>query len=253
MYELKKLAEGLKNVLEVESALRSSAEQLKTVSLSPFKAIGVDLHSLGKKVEDKLVKGEPESGVDAFLGEQLHLALAPVIAENPSLIGESAFWEWLALDTFRSYFLRRWCDGGTWLENPEVDRPMDSRILRAKLQPSSVKSQARHAILRLYLYADCAFEFDGTYQKLALIHSLDQDVPGAIFERRLGLSAGLAIFLAEAANSITGPDKRRKRRRFFREVNLMLSTVSPEFLLMDTDGKNELALLLDGIAVSVSQ
>ena len=253
MYELKKLAGGLKNVLEVEAALGRPADQLQTVSLSPFKAIGVDLHSLGKKVEDKLVKGEPESGVYAFLGEQLHLALAPVIAENPFLIGESAFWEWLALDTFRSYFLRRWCDGGTWLENPEVDRPMDSSILRAKLQPSSVKSQARHAILRLYLYADCAFEFDGTYQKLSLIHGLDQDVPGAIFERRLGLSAGLSIYLAEAANSISGPGKRAKRRRFFREVNLMLSTVSPEFLLMDSTRRSDLVLLLDGIAVSVAE
>jgi hypothetical protein len=253
MNELRKLSHNVKNVQEIEFALRSSVDELNTDPVPYAKSFAIDMDSLGKTVFIKLVNGEDESAVDAFLAEQLHVALSPVIAESPALIGESGFWEWLVLVPFRSYFLLRWCEGGEWLENQEVDRPKDATILRAKLLPTNVKSQARHVILRLYLYANCAFEFDGNYGKLSLLHSIDQDVNTAIFERRLGLSAGLSIFLAEAANSITGPKKRSKRRRFFREVNLMLSTVSPEFLLMDANGKNELSLLLDGIAVSVSQ
>lgn len=258
MNELRKMSQNVKNVREIELALCSSVDELITDPIPYTKSLAIDMNSLGTTVFVKLVNGEDESAVDAFLAEQLHVALSPVIAESPALIGDPRFWEWLVLGPFRSYFLLRWCGGGEWLENqeedrPDVERPKDATILRAKLLPNNVKSQARHAILRLYLYANCAYEFDGSYGKLVLLHGIDQDVNTAIFERRLGLSAGLSIFLAEAANSITGPKKRKKRRRFFREVNLMLSTVSPEFLLMDTDGKNELALLLDGIAVSVSQ
>ena len=96
MNELRKLSHNVKNVQEIEFALRSSVDELNTDPVPYAKSFAIDMDSLGKTVFIKLVNGEDESAVDAFLAEQLHVALSPVIAESPALIGESGFWEWLA-------------------------------------------------------------------------------------------------------------------------------------------------------------
>ena len=248
MVQLRVLRTSPRDVRQIELALRSSIEDLETENLMP--GFEVDLETLNADASFRLLAGEDVADVDTTLARELHKALSPLFLARPGLLGEARLWDWMAVDPFRQYFLRRWCGGEIWLTDPVAERPKDASVMRAKLIPQSVKSQARHAIMRLYLYADCAMAFDGSYSKLDLILGIDQDVNTAIFERKLGLSSGLAILLAEASSTITGPGKRERRRHFFREVNLMLSTVSPEFLLMDDDGKNELVVLLDAIAVS---
>jgi len=55
----------------------------------------------------------------------------------------------------------------------------------------------------------------------------DLDIPGAVFERKLGLSPTLALLLCKYAAMIS---KRNNRRVFFKQVNLLLSSVAMEFL-----------------------
>ena len=249
MVQLCALKTSPRDARQVELALRSSIDGLETETVIPSFEVG--LETLNADASASLLAGKDVADVDAILACDLHKAISPLFSASPGLLGEARLWEWMAIGPFRQYFLNRWCGGEVWLTDPVADRPKDATVLRAKLMPQSVKSQARHAIMRLYLYADCAMAFDGSYSKLDLILGMDQDVNTAIFERKLGLSSGLAVLLAEAANTISGPGKRKRRRGFFREVNLMLSTVSPEFLLMDDDGKKELALLLESIATTV--
>jgi len=211
-------------------------------------SVELDLHGIGSSAASDLANSSKESDVDLMISKALHQALLPVVSERPTLIGDGGFWEWLALDPFRDYFLERWCGGKEWLTDASLDRPKDASLLRARLVSASVKSQARHAILRLYIYADCAYAFDNSYSKLPVLFEMDQDINTAIFERRLGLSPGLSILLADAATSIVGPGRRERRRGFFREVNLMMSTVSPEFLLATKEGEQELRTLLQNVA-----
>ena len=214
-------------------------------------SVEVDLRGIGSGAATDLANSCKESDVDQMISKSLHQALLPIVSTRPALIGEGGLWEWLALDPFRDYFLERWCGGKEWLADSSLERPKDASILRARLVPASVKSQARHAILRLYILADCAYTIEGSYSKLPLLFEMDQDINTAIFERRLGLSPGLSMLLAEAATSIEGPRRRTRRRTFFREVNLMMSTVSPEFLLASADGEQELRTLLRNIADAV--
>jgi hypothetical protein len=251
MTQIKMLRTSLRGPREIEVALRTQAFDLETDLILASTVESVE--DLGNAAASELKAGIDISMVDKNLARGLHKALAPLFAVDAGLLGESRLWEWMAVDPLRQYFLHRWCDGGIWLSDSSAARPKDASLLRAKLIPQSVKSQARHVVMRLFLYGECAIAFDGSYDRLGLITEIDQDVNTAIFERRLGLSSGLAIHLAEAANSISGPGKRRRRRQFFREVNLMLSTVSAEFLLMSPEGAGELTALLDAIAVSVSQ
>jgi hypothetical protein len=67
----------------------------------------------------------------------------------------------------------------------------------------------------------------------------DLDIPGAVFERKLGLSPTLAVALCRAANKLGAVKKtddakaisaRSKRRKFFKQVNLLVSSVAMEFL-----------------------
>jgi hypothetical protein len=149
------------------------------------------------------------------------------------------FWEWLAFSELREYALARWCGGSEWLINSEISRPKDSALERFLMLPDSVHSQSRHVIRRLYIYADCSFSFDGTYDHIPVILAEDLDIPGAVFERKLGLSPTLAVALCRAANKLGAVKKtddakaisaRSKRRKFFKQVNLLVSSVAMEFL-----------------------
>jgi hypothetical protein len=176
---------------------------------------------------------------DIKLAQDLHESLGPIRDLCPWLLNAREFWEWLAFCELREYALARWCGGSEWLINSEISRPKDSALERFLMLPDSVHSQSRHVIRRLYIYADCSFSFDGTYDHIPVILAEDLDIPGAVFERKLGLSPTLAVALCRAANKLGAVKKtddakaisaRSKRRKFFKQVNLLVSSVAMEFL-----------------------
>lgn len=176
---------------------------------------------------------------DIKLAQDLHESLGPIRDHCPWLLNAREFWEWLAFCELREYALARWCGGSEWLINSEISRPKDSALERFLMLPDSVHSQSRHVIRRLYIYADCSFSFDGTYDHIPVILAEDLDIPGAVFERKLGLSPTLAVALCRAANKLGAVKKtddakaisaRSKRRKFFKQVNLLVSSVAMEFL-----------------------
>jgi hypothetical protein len=176
---------------------------------------------------------------DIKLAQDLHESLGPIRDHCPWLLNAREFWEWLAFCELGEYALARWCGGSEWLINSEISRPKDSALERFLMLPDSVHSQSRHVIRRLYIYADCSFSFDGTYDHIPVILAEDLDIPGAVFERKLGLSPTLAVALCRAANKLGAVKKtddakaisaRSKRRKFFKQVNLLVSSVAMEFL-----------------------
>jgi len=197
-----------------------------------------------------LQSGAAIGSVDADLAEVLHRELAPVRTSAPWVLNDPLFWQWLAFLPLRSYTLRRWCDGGDWVDDP--DREVPRGVIRFVLTAGSVKTHARHSVRRLYLYAECSHAYDGTYDHLDEILGADQDIVGAVFERKLGLSPLMALVLITTAAKFAATKKsaseasvsaRKKYREFFRQVNLLVSTVAVEYL--DEGG---LSALFDAIA-----
>ena len=195
-----------------------------------------------QKAADTAVDGydpttNPWSKVDQVLAKIVHVELLKLQTTAPWLLNDPVFWEWLALVPFRRYTLKRWCGGEAWLDDD--DAPVPTGLARAVLASGSVKSHARHAVRRLYIYADCSHVATGSYGDVATILDADQDIPGAVFERKLGLSPHMALELIRVAVGFTPTPKsagskavsaRAKRREFLKQVNLLLSTVAVEFL-----------------------
>jgi hypothetical protein len=247
----------LKKQLGGEKGVRLALNSLNAEQSEPLTGgvkIDVDLEGLAAIATERLRNGDDKNQVDKDVAEQLHKAMKPVFSDKPHLLGEARFWEWLAVGPFKSYFVERW--GPFSLDFPtstdeigSTDGKQKARLERAVLRPTSVKSQARHVVMRLHLYADTSFAFGGDYSKLKLLMELDQDVNSAIFERSLGLMPGLGVRLAERAEQINGEAKRLTRRRFIKNVNAAMSTLSVEYLLL-MDPK-ELDRVLDGILKEV--
>jgi hypothetical protein len=179
---------------------------------------------------------------DIAVAEELHRMLAPLEARETWIFHLPEFWEWLAVSHFRVYALRRWCGGESWLASPDPtgdNFPATSVIERFTIAPGSVKSQSRHVVRRLYIYASCAIEAKGSYSDLQTVLPKDLDIPGAVFERKLGLNPRLAFALCKVAADLSAPtstsslntkNSRSRRREFFKQVNLLLSTVAVEAL-----------------------
>ena len=229
--------------VEVNRPLRDKGEVLQV--LKGDKTLGaIALHGIDiKRLEAAALKATTELGISVALGTVdkalaivLHEELAPIRKSAPGVLNDVVFWQWLALNPFREYTFARWCNDLPLLS--EIAEPPSS-LSRFTLTSGSVKSHARHSVRRLYIYAECCYLYDGSYQHLGKILDADQDIPGAVFERRLGLSPSLAMALFDSASQFTPTKKtdsapsisaRKKRREFFKQVNLLGSTVSVEFL-----------------------
>jgi hypothetical protein len=212
-----------------------------TAQLAPADEGKLNISKL-RAAADAATKGydpatNPWSKVDRVLAEIVHAELLQLQTVAPWLLNDPVFWEWLALDPFRSYTLKRWCGGEDWLDDQEDNVPKG--LARAVLASGRVKSHARHAVRRLYIYADCSYVATGSYGDVATILDADQDIPGAVFERKLGLSPQMALELIRTALSFQPTKKsagtkalsaRKKTREFLKQVNLLLSTVAVEFL-----------------------
>ena len=239
----------------VNYLLRDPAEILQVLTgqmvLAPQSLHGVDenvLASAAATAVADLKAGTAAEKVDGSLAQALHGALDPLRRSAPHVLNDPLFWQWLAFHPFRDYTLQRWCGGSDWLDAEEPSVPTGA--MRFVLTGGSVKSHARHSARRLYLYADCSFANGGTYDHVDEILGANQDILTAVFERRLGLSPTMTLELIRAASAFTPTAKtpsnpavsaRTKYRNFFRQVNLLVSTVAVEFL----DNASMATLFLD--------
>ena len=258
MSEIRSLDVALASTDTVRQLLKSPSDVKGTqvTTTSNKQLVVADLAALDNVVTKMLADASADIGnTDTFLAMNLHEALEPVRADAPWLLNDQCFWEWLAIGPFRKYSLHRWCGGEDWLFDEGATQPKDSAIARFQMNPNSVHAQARHCIRRLYIYSECSIEFDGTYDHLNSFLGVDLDIPGAIFERQLGLSPTLAVSLAKKAGVFVATKKtasspavpvRIKRRKFFSQVNLLAASVSLEFLEAD-EMENYLAQIVDHI------
>lgn len=202
----------------------------------------VDLSSLNKKACAEIDSTGLDWSADKDLARGIHEAFQPIREYADWLLRDGQFWDWCGIVAFRDYSLKRWCGGDEWLSDGTLPQPGESQLKRFICNTRNTHSQARHVVQRLYIYADCSFQYDGTYNHVSKFLDVDLDIPGAIFERQLGLSPLMAVTLADFAGSIiptpkspNGPatSSRKKRRNFFKQVNFLASTVSLEFLAED--------------------
>ncbi len=229
--------------VEINRPLRDKGEVLQVLKgdkdLKAIALHGIDIKKLqaaAQKATKELGNSVALGTVDKALAIVLHEELAPIRNSAPGILNDVVFWQWIALNPFREYSLARWC--GDLPPLVEIVEPPSS-LGRLTLTSGSVQSHARHSVRRLYIYAECCHLYDGSYQHLGKILDADQDIAGAVFERRLGLSPSLAMALFDVAAQFTltkktdsapGISARSKRREFFKQVNLLGSTVSVEFL-----------------------
>ena len=258
MSEIRRLDNALSSTDAVKLLLTSPSEIKATpVTIANNKNLAVaDLVALDNLVTKMTADSPDQTGkTDTFLAVNLHQALEPVRVHAPALLNDQCFWEWLAIAPFRRYSLHRWCGGEDWLLDIGMAQPKDSALARFQMNPNSVHSQARHSIRRLYIYSECSVLFDGTYDHLNSFLGVDLDIPGAIFERQLGLSPTLAVSLAKKAGTFVATNKsatspslpaRDKRRKFFSQVNLLAASVSLEFLEAD-EMENYFSQIVDHI------
>ena len=224
------LKDQLISAAQIITCLKSSAVTTMPVVLHDGSSVTIsDLRTPSHVAATKIDGGDGAFTRDADikLAEELHRALAPVRSECPWVLSERGFWEWLAFSELKEYALVRWCEGDSWLNNHEISGPADSKLQRFVMQSDNIHSQSRHVVRRLYIYADCSMMYDGTYDHVPVVLAEDLDIPGAVFERKLGLSPTLALLLCKYATMIS---KRYDRRVFFKQVNLLLSSVAMEFL-----------------------
>ena len=200
--------------------------------------------AIGEGISENLKDNPDASAMDAWLAEKLHVALAEVRVKCAWILNDAPFWHWLSFDVFSEYSIARWCGGSGWIKDRNQPEPGRSSLERMTVLASNIHSHNRHALRRLYIYADCSFSYDATYGHLQMMLNSDLDLVSAIFERRLGIINKFAVVLFKEALKLTKSpvmNARDRRRKFFREVNLLLSTVSPEFL----DESEQLVYLQD--------
>jgi len=193
--------------------------------------------------------------VDEQLAKALHAELAPLRKSTPWLLNDPMLWEWLAFNPCRGYVLKRWCDGDSWLPDA-TPTTVPTGLKRMLIKADSVKHHARHAVRRLYIYADCSYDYDSSYDHVSEILKTDLDISGAVFERRLGLAPLLSLLLIRVASKFSATKNgssskaisaRERRRDFFKQVNMLAATVALEYLDEAT-----LSEYLEGIAAEIA-
>lgn len=249
-FNLERVTNDVSTPTAVVNILRQSVDlqteqiansRLTSKELADIEQLFIDI---GHEVSKNLSKEPDASLMDGWLAQELHIALTEVRVKSPWILNDAAFWHWLSFDVFSEYSVARWCGGTTWLSNRDLPQPPDSGLMRMTVSATSVKTHNRHALRRLYIYADCSFSYDGTYDHLPLMLNSDLDIASAVFERRLGIINKFAVLLCKEAVKLVKSatmSARDRRRKFFREVNLLLATVSPEFL----DESEQLVYLQD--------
>ncbi len=154
--------------------------------------------------------------------EKLYKALETVRQAEPNLIFDPKFWAYINLYPMREYNLARWC-GGAGLFGKSL--PAELSVGYFFTKRGDLKGHTRCGARRLYIAAHACQAADGNLNNLSKFF-LDTDLYTGIFERRMSLDADLAVGLATSLESAS----RAERRFVLRSVQLMLSTISLEYL-----------------------
>jgi len=154
--------------------------------------------------------------------KQLYKALEPVRKSQPHLLSDPRTWAWISLYPMRDYVLARWCDGVGLFDKP---LPAELNVDYFFTKRNDLKGHTRCGARRLYIAAQACQGAEGNMDNLAKFFS-DKDLYTGIFERRVSLDAELAVELAIALEE----SSRKERRYVLRSVQLMLGTISLEYL-----------------------
>ncbi len=217
---------------------------LNGVSFGDFEEVQVSSKpvTLGKFPE--ISKKERDSistaTIEAKIAQELYEALAPALKAEPKLLADPGVWAWVSLVPMRDYMVARWTQS---LATSDSDSDSDS-VEEAKLDyfytnRNNLKRHTRCGTRRLYIAAAACIKADGDFGNLKKFFE-STDLYTGIFERRLGLDSEIAVELVVA---LSGKD-RAVARYVLRSVELMLSTVSLEYL----DRSQKRKLITDAIA-----
>lgn len=154
--------------------------------------------------------------------EKLFRALEPARKANPNLLSDPKIWAYINLYPMREYVLARWCDGaGLFGRAVPAELSVDYFFTKR----GDLKGHTRCGARRLFIAAQACHSADGNLNNLSKFFS-DTDLYTGIFERRISLDADLAVELAISLETAS----RAERRYVLRSVQLMLATISLEYL-----------------------
>jgi len=231
----------------------SSASVVVTLSSSKLRTATVDEFSVSKVVE---ILSNPEANLSNFpivkidkreisfdlsidinksnfgdvatqsfetqCAEKLYKALEPVRQADPNLLFDPRIWAFINLYPMREYNLARWCDGvGLFGKTLPAEMPVGYFFTKR----GDLKGHTRCGARRLYIAAHACQASDGNLNNLSKFFS-DTDLYTQIFERRMSLDSELALALAIKLETLS----RAERRFALRSVQLMLATISLEYL-----------------------
>ena len=199
--------------------------QSKSITLGTFPEIG-------KKERDAISTAK----VEAKIAQELYEALDPALKAEPNLLSDPGVWAWVSLVPMREYMVARWSKA---LESADSDSNEETKFDYFYTNRNNLKRHTRCGTRRLYIAATACKKADGDFGNLVKFFE-STDLYTGIFERRLGLDSEIAVELVVALN---GKD-RAVARYVLRSVELMLSTVSLEYL----DRNQKRKLIADAIS-----
>ena len=199
----------------------------KTITLGKFPQIG-------KKERDAI----STAAVEAKIAQELYEALAPALKAEPNLLAEPGVWAWVSLVPMREYMVARWSKSLASADS-DSDSYQETKFDYFYTHRNNSKHHTRCGTRRLYIAAAACIKADGDFANLKKFFE-STDLYTGIFERRLGLDSEIAVELVVA---LSGKD-RAVARYVLRSVELMLSTVSLEYL----DRNQKRKLIADAIA-----
>ena len=194
--------------------------------------------SLGKfpEITKKELAAISTATVEAKIAQELYEALSPAMKAEPKLLADPGLWAWVSLVPMRDYMIARWFKS---LASSESDSAEETKFDYFYTNRNNLKRHTRCGTRRLYIAAAACIKADGDFGNLKKFFE-STDLYTGIFERRLGLDSEIAVELVVA---LSGKD-RAVARYVLRSVELMLSTVSLEYL----DRNQKRKLIADAIS-----
>jgi hypothetical protein len=196
--------------------------------------------TLGKfpEITKKELAAISTSAVEAKIAQELYEALAPALKAEPNLLADPGVWAWVSLVPMREYMIARWSKSLASADS-DSDSNEETKFDYFYTNRNNLKQHTRCGTRRLYIAAAACIKADGDFGNLKKFFE-STDLYTGIFERRLGLDSEIAVELVVA---LSGKD-RAVARYVLRSVELMLSTVSLEYL----DRNQKRKLIADAIS-----
>jgi len=196
--------------------------------------------SLGKfpEITKKELAAISTAAVEAKIAQELYEALAPALKAEPNLLADPGVWAWVSLVPMREYMVARWSKSLASADS-DSDSNEETKFDYFYTNRNNLKQHTRCGTRRLYIAAAACIKADGDFGNLKKFFE-STDLYTGIFERRLGLDSEIAVELVAA---LSGKD-RAVARYVLRSVELMLSTVSLEYL----DRNQKRKLIADAIS-----